>query len=126
MPGHTDDADFTVLAVPSQTLRGNLAEWVPLLADAHLAGRSVDVHTANAAARPIVTRVVCSVRSREMAADNPSGERGGTITPVSSSSCSRIPPTSVATTGVPQHIASKTTVERHSPRLGTARMAARW
>lgn len=25
-------ADFTVLAVPSQTLRGNLAEWVPLLA----------------------------------------------------------------------------------------------
>jgi glycerol-3-phosphate dehydrogenase (NAD(P)+) len=26
------DADFTVLAVPSQTLRGNLAEWVPLLA----------------------------------------------------------------------------------------------
>jgi glycerol-3-phosphate dehydrogenase (NAD(P)+) len=26
------DADFTVLAVPSQTLRGNLAEWLPLLA----------------------------------------------------------------------------------------------
>ncbi|MGW0967296.1 NAD(P)H-dependent glycerol-3-phosphate dehydrogenase [Streptomyces sp. NPDC002516] len=26
------DADFTVLAVPSQTLRANLAEWVPLLA----------------------------------------------------------------------------------------------
>lgn len=26
------DADFTVLAVPSQTLRGNLADWVPLLA----------------------------------------------------------------------------------------------
>ncbi|MFF2366122.1 NAD(P)H-dependent glycerol-3-phosphate dehydrogenase [Streptomyces sp. NPDC058122] len=26
------DAEFTVLAVPSQTLRGNLAEWVPLLA----------------------------------------------------------------------------------------------
>lgn len=25
-------ADFTVLAVPSQTLRGNLAEWAPLLA----------------------------------------------------------------------------------------------
>ncbi|WP_328671668.1 NAD(P)-dependent glycerol-3-phosphate dehydrogenase [Streptomyces sp. NBC_00659] len=25
-------ADFTVLAVPSQTLRGNLADWVPLLA----------------------------------------------------------------------------------------------
>ena len=25
------DADFTVLAVPSQTLRGNLAEWTPLL-----------------------------------------------------------------------------------------------
>ncbi|MGW3911226.1 NAD(P)H-dependent glycerol-3-phosphate dehydrogenase [Streptomyces sp. NPDC005070] len=25
-------AEFTVLAVPSQTLRGNLAEWVPLLA----------------------------------------------------------------------------------------------
>ncbi|MGJ3561012.1 2-dehydropantoate 2-reductase N-terminal domain-containing protein [Streptomyces sp. INA 01156] len=26
------DADFTVLAVPSQTLRGNLAGWKPLLA----------------------------------------------------------------------------------------------
>ena len=26
------DADFTVLAVPSQTLRGNLAEWAGLLA----------------------------------------------------------------------------------------------
>ncbi|MFD3938078.1 NAD(P)H-dependent glycerol-3-phosphate dehydrogenase [Streptomyces sp. NPDC058611] len=26
------DADFTVLAVPSQTLRGNLASWAPLLA----------------------------------------------------------------------------------------------
>ncbi|GAA2717599.1 MULTISPECIES: NAD(P)H-dependent glycerol-3-phosphate dehydrogenase [Streptomyces] len=26
------DADFTVLAVPSQTLRGNLAQWAPLLA----------------------------------------------------------------------------------------------
>ncbi|WP_328301005.1 NAD(P)-dependent glycerol-3-phosphate dehydrogenase [Streptomyces sp. NBC_00435] len=26
------DADFTVLAVPSQTLRANLAEWAPLLA----------------------------------------------------------------------------------------------
>jgi glycerol-3-phosphate dehydrogenase (NAD(P)+) len=26
------DADFTVLAIPSQTLRGNLAEWTPLLA----------------------------------------------------------------------------------------------
>ncbi|MEU6668364.1 NAD(P)H-dependent glycerol-3-phosphate dehydrogenase [Streptomyces sp. NPDC046727] len=26
------DADFTVLAVPSQTLRANLAEWTPLLA----------------------------------------------------------------------------------------------
>ncbi|GAA0361861.1 NAD(P)H-dependent glycerol-3-phosphate dehydrogenase [Streptomyces olivoreticuli] len=26
-------ADFTVLAVPSQTLRGNLTEWAPLLAD---------------------------------------------------------------------------------------------
>ncbi|MEU8530949.1 MULTISPECIES: NAD(P)H-dependent glycerol-3-phosphate dehydrogenase [Streptomyces] len=26
------DADFTVLAVPSQTLRGNLAEWAPKLA----------------------------------------------------------------------------------------------
>ncbi|WP_405488439.1 NAD(P)H-dependent glycerol-3-phosphate dehydrogenase [Streptomyces sp. NBC_00096] len=26
------DADFTVLAVPSQTLRGNLADWAPLLA----------------------------------------------------------------------------------------------
>lgn len=26
------DADFTVLSVPSQTLRGNLAEWTPLLA----------------------------------------------------------------------------------------------
>ncbi|HET6635175.1 MAG TPA: glycerol-3-phosphate dehydrogenase, partial [Streptomyces sp.] len=25
------DADFTVLAVPSQTLRGNLKAWVPLL-----------------------------------------------------------------------------------------------
>ncbi|MFF4949003.1 NAD(P)H-dependent glycerol-3-phosphate dehydrogenase [Streptomyces chattanoogensis] len=27
------DADFTVLAVPSQTLRANLTEWAPLLAD---------------------------------------------------------------------------------------------
>ncbi|GHC49637.1 NAD(P)H-dependent glycerol-3-phosphate dehydrogenase [Streptomyces cinnamoneus] len=27
------DAAFTVLAVPSQTLRGNLTEWAPLLAD---------------------------------------------------------------------------------------------
>ncbi|MQY12192.1 Glycerol-3-phosphate dehydrogenase [NAD(P)+] [Streptomyces sp. RB5] len=27
-----DGADFTVLAVPSQTLRGNLARWVPVLA----------------------------------------------------------------------------------------------
>jgi glycerol-3-phosphate dehydrogenase (NAD(P)+) len=26
------DADFAVLAIPSQTLRGNLAEWAPLLA----------------------------------------------------------------------------------------------
>ncbi|ANH93623.1 MULTISPECIES: NAD(P)H-dependent glycerol-3-phosphate dehydrogenase [unclassified Streptomyces] len=26
------DADFTVLAIPSQTLRANLAEWLPLLA----------------------------------------------------------------------------------------------
>ncbi|MHB9858808.1 NAD(P)H-dependent glycerol-3-phosphate dehydrogenase [Streptomyces sp. YIM S03343] len=26
------DADFTVLAIPAQTLRGNLAEWTPLLA----------------------------------------------------------------------------------------------
>ncbi|MFH7596693.1 NAD(P)H-dependent glycerol-3-phosphate dehydrogenase [Streptomyces racemochromogenes] len=26
------DADFTVLSIPSQTLRGNLAEWAPLLA----------------------------------------------------------------------------------------------
>ncbi|MFI6337218.1 NAD(P)H-dependent glycerol-3-phosphate dehydrogenase [Streptomyces sp. NPDC050535] len=27
-----DQADFTVLAIPSQTLRGNLAQWAPLLA----------------------------------------------------------------------------------------------
>jgi glycerol-3-phosphate dehydrogenase (NAD(P)+) len=26
------DADFTVLAVPAQTLRGNLRQWTPLLA----------------------------------------------------------------------------------------------
>ena len=42
------------------------------------------------------------------------------MTPVSSSSCSRMPPTSVATTAAPQHIASSTTVDRHSPKLGEA------
>src|ERR1022692_4308893 len=63
-------------------------------------------------------------QQRGMACANAALSRGGTITPVSSSSCSRMPPTSVATTAAPQHMASSTTVDRHSPKLGDTTTAA--